>query len=388
VSEYQHIEFRAVDRPLNDAELSFARKQSTRAEISRWSFQNEYHYGDFHGDVNGLLQRGFDVHLHYANFGVRTVAFRLPAGLPFPKNLWPKHIGIGELSWKADRSGKAGILSLRPYREAGEIEELWDLGQYMDAVVEVRNQLLAGDPRALYLLWLCSVINDQEDLLDIAEPPVPAGLAESVDAFGPFLEFFGIDPLVLTATSEGSLDGPRTPSRERQMHQWVKALSNIDSKRLLEEFLTKDTAAIKAETIAAILSTGKTSDWPSETLDRSCQELLDRADQLRAEQNEKDRKKRVATEKRKAAKNERERQDRMKLMVNDPRSWLCKADKLVDARGVENYEAAAEILSDLREALKDEDGALFTRTHAAHLVKKHPTLNRLKSSLRKRRLLG
>ena len=44
MSEYQYIEFLAVDRPLTDSELKFAEKQSTRAEISRWSFQNEYHY--------------------------------------------------------------------------------------------------------------------------------------------------------------------------------------------------------------------------------------------------------------------------------------------------------------------------------------------------------
>ncbi len=97
MSEYQYIEFRAVDRPLTDAELAYAEKQSTRAEISRWAFRNEYHYGGFRGDVRGLLRRGYDVHLHYTNFGVRTAAFRLPAGLPFPKTVWSPYIGIGEL---------------------------------------------------------------------------------------------------------------------------------------------------------------------------------------------------------------------------------------------------------------------------------------------------
>jgi hypothetical protein len=42
VSEYQYVAFRAVDRPLTDKELKFAEQQSTRAEITRWSFQNEY----------------------------------------------------------------------------------------------------------------------------------------------------------------------------------------------------------------------------------------------------------------------------------------------------------------------------------------------------------
>ena len=78
---YQFLAFRAVDRPLTDRDLIYARKQSSRAEITRWYFENEYNYGDFHGDAEGLLRRGFDAHLHYANFGIRTIAFR-PRTIP------------------------------------------------------------------------------------------------------------------------------------------------------------------------------------------------------------------------------------------------------------------------------------------------------------------
>lgn len=107
MSEYQYIEFRAVDRPLTDAELAFAEKQSTRTEISRWSFRNEYRYGDFRGDVSGLLRHGYDVYLHYGNFGARTAAFRLPAGLPFPKAVWSRYIGTwtpSARSWSSSAS--------------------------------------------------------------------------------------------------------------------------------------------------------------------------------------------------------------------------------------------------------------------------------------------
>ena len=64
-----------------------------------------------------------------------------------------------------------------------------------------------------------------------------------------------------------------------------------------------------------------------------------------------------------------------------------EAEQLVDARGTDNYKAAAEILFDLREAVGHDEGTKITRRHAAHLAKKHPTLNHLKSSLRKRGLL-
>lgn len=67
MSEYQYIAFRAIDRPLTEKELEFAQTQSSRANITRWSFENEYHYGNFRGDANALLRKGFDVYLHYAN---------------------------------------------------------------------------------------------------------------------------------------------------------------------------------------------------------------------------------------------------------------------------------------------------------------------------------
>jgi hypothetical protein len=115
--------------------------------------------------------------------------------------------------------------------------------------------------------------------------------------------------------------------------------------------------------------------------------LFGRTEQLRVEHNAKEQKKREALAKREAAKKQRERQKRMQAMVKDPKAWLCEVTKLVDQRGTSNYKAAAEILADLREAVGGDEGEKITRKHAAHLAKKHPTLNHLKSSLRKRGLL-
>ena len=77
----------------------------------------------------------------------------------------------------------------------------------------------------------------------------------------------------------------------------------------------------------------------------------------------------------------------MKEMVASPATWLTNAEKLADARGTDNYKAAADILDDLREAIGGEEGDQIARRHAAHLAKKYPTLSRLKASLRKRGLL-
>ena len=387
MSEYQYIEFRAIDRPLTDAEMAFAEKQSTRAEISRWSLRNEYHYGDFRGDVSGLLRRGFDVHLHYASFGVRTAAFRLPVGLPFPKAVWSPYIGLGELAWMPDRKGQGGILALSPFHDADGIGEIWNPGEYMDDLVLVRSRLVAGDLRALYAIWLCAAFDDQSVEPHVVEPPLPGGLADCVDAFGPFLEFFGLDPLILAAASERSPIGPQPQSQEEQCRGWVERQSAAEAKQLLRRFLTEDPSMVKAEAIAAIRQSGGSSDWPTASPGRTLAVLLDRTEQLRVEHNAKEQRECEALAEREAARKQRERQSRMREMVKEPNAWLREATRLVDQRGTSNYEAAAEILAELREAVGGDEGKKIARKHAAHLAKKHPTLNCLKSSLRKRGLL-
>jgi len=389
VSEYQYIAFQAIDRPLTDAALKFAKKQSTRAEISRWSFRNEYHFGDFRGNVNELLRRGYDVHLHYANFGIRTIALRLPAGLPFPKAVWSKYIGLQALRWQKDRKGTGGILSLQPYFEPGELEEIWerDFDEYLDNFVEIRNRLIAGDLRMLYLLWLCATGDREGALPEVVEPPVPGGLAEYVDTFPLAMEFLGCDPLLLVAASEGSSTAPKQPANPDLFADWVKGLSNAKARQLLHRFLSEDSVAVQAETIAAIHQQNRSSDWPTISLNRSLQVLHGRTKEIRDNKNAKSQKKRTAAAKRAAAKKERERKKRMQEMVKEPKAWINKSTKLVDARGTSNYETAAEMLADLREAIGGAKGKQMTRKHVAHLVKTYPTLTRLKSSLRKHGLL-
>ena len=237
------------------------------------------------------------------------------------------------------------------------------------------------------MLWLSAAFDEQSVSPDVVEPPVPGGLADCIESFGVVLEFFGLDPLILVAASEGAPATSEKQTHEHQFAAWVEGLSDVESKQLLRKFLIEDAAAIKAETIAVIRQAGSSSDWPTASLGRSFQELLDKTETLRAEHDAKEQKKREAAAKRKAAEKERERHNRMKEMVKEPKKWLREAEKLVDARGTANYKAAAEMLADLREAVGGDEGEKISRKHAAHLAKKHPTLNHLKSSLRKRGLL-
>ncbi len=69
MSEYQCVAFRAIDKPVSNKDLEYMRRQSSRAKVTAWSFDNEYHYGDFRGNAPEMMRRGYDIHLHYANYG-------------------------------------------------------------------------------------------------------------------------------------------------------------------------------------------------------------------------------------------------------------------------------------------------------------------------------
>lgn len=387
MSEYQYVAFRAVDRPLTDAEIEFAEKQSTRADITRWSFTNEYHYGDFRGDVDGLLRCGYDVFLHYANFGIRHVALRLPGGMPFPKRVWRDYTDAEGFRWQTDRAGKGGILSWAPFHDAGSIDEIWEPEEYIDACAALRQRLICGDLRALYVIWLCTAGGDDADW-QATEPPVPLGLDQFTEVAEDILDFFGLDPLILAAAAE---EMPPLPAGHREdetaaVQAWIDRLSDTEVRGRLRALLTGDAATVRARLLAECRGTSDRVAWPTAAGTRTFEMLRARAETLRDEEAARQRAERERKAQLAAQAAERERKKRMKQMVAAPEPWLAEAERLADARGTKNYEAAVEILADLREAIGGDEGKRIAREHAAHLAQKHPTLTRLKSSLRKRGL--
>lgn len=388
MSEYQFVAFQAVDGPLNDEQLEFARIQSTRAEVSRWSLSVEYHYSSFRGDVDGLLRKGYDVYLTYSNYGSREIKLRFPRGLPFAKNDWSKYVDGEHLQWKSDAKGNGGILSLHPFHETDSFDVIQDKQPLLDALVAVRERLMLGDLRALYVLWLCAADDDYNDPKEMSEPPVPHGIAESATYGGEILSFFGLDPLLLAAAGSGVPQAPSADEMNRPVDQWLESLDNQRAKEALLKLLTGDTAAEKARLLAEIRDSQVQDVWPATHRQRTLEELLQKAAALRAEEDARQTRRAQAKAQREAAQAERERNDRMQRMRKEPDKWLRESEQLAAAGGTHNYKAAAEILHDLREAIGGDEGVKITRRHAAHLAKKHPTLNHLKNSLRKRGLLG
>jgi hypothetical protein len=197
VSEYQYYEWQTIDRPLGSSEQATVGKLSSHIEVTSTRAWVEYHWSDFRHDAVQVLARYFDAFLYYANWGDRRLAFRFPKDLIEEKLLHPY---LWEDSADLRPVGDYQILDIS-YRDEDGGD--WFEGEArLSALAPLRDDILAGDYRALYLAWLiAAAANDIEGEL---EPPVPPGLNELSAPLAEFVRFFQLDPHLVRAAARVS----------------------------------------------------------------------------------------------------------------------------------------------------------------------------------------
>lgn len=174
------------------------------------------------------------------------------------------------------------------------------------------------------------------------EPPVPHGIADIATQCGEFPWFFGLDPFLLSVAGEDLPKAPADDSQDRPA-KWVDALDEPASKQVLLQLLLEDTPAEKARVLAEIRDSQVSAAWPTSEKGRSLEDLWRESNALREKED--------AREARQAeAKAARQRASRLHALRKDPDKWLRETEELVAARRTVNYDTAAVILLDLREA--------------------------------------
>lgn len=201
MSEYQYYEFAAIDQPLTRAEMEELRAVSTRAKITPTGFVNHYEWGDLKADPADWMRRYFDAFVHTANWCSCRLALRVPLAIFSKAELKPyatKHA----LAIKASDKHWIFDWTLNESQDYDRFAEE-DGNGWMRRLLPLRNELLRGDLRSLYLGWLADT-GGGELRDDALEPDVPPGLAELSPAQQALIEFLGIDPDMLAAASAGS----------------------------------------------------------------------------------------------------------------------------------------------------------------------------------------
>jgi hypothetical protein len=234
MSEYQYYEFVAVDRPLNDKELDAVRATSTRARITRTSFVNEYHFGDFKGSPDRMVEKYFDAHLYVSNFRSQRFMFRVPASTLDPSAI--EAYGGAEVP-EIRRVGEIVLLDFNCNLDEIDEEGTQDAEGLMASLIPLRDEVLSGDLRALYLGWLSGVhhglVGDEDP-----EPAVPPGLRTLTAAQSALVEFLCLDQDLVEEAAHSSDELATAAIDARLLGRWLADLPGREKDGLLLRHLS------------------------------------------------------------------------------------------------------------------------------------------------------
>ncbi len=342
MSEYQCYEFVALDRPLTGKQMAELRAISTRADISPTRFWNEYEWGDLKADPAKLVERYFDAHLYFANWGTHRLMLRIPKARVDLKAL--RMFFVGTHAAHLTVCGEYVLLDLGSDTEQPADDEM---GQGSLAVLSaLRAELVRGDLRCAYLAWLLAVQSDELDD-DAVEPLVPAGLASLTAAQQAMAEFLRIDDDLLAAAASESA----TPAEgdDDELRRWVTRLPPAEKNKWLLRAV--DDGDLGGELRRTFSQTRSPTGGGKR---RTVGELRARAETRRSERENAQAVR--ATKAREAAGKARQRR-LDKLGLDADAAW-AKLEKLVDASA---YDEAMTLAVDLRDvAARDDDAKIFT----------------------------
>jgi hypothetical protein len=337
MSEHQCYEFLALDRPLTSKQMAELRAISTRAEISPTRFWNEYQWGDLKADPAKLVERYFDAHMYYANWGTHRLMLRLPVGRVDPKTLQAYFVGDAA---RATVAGAHLILDLHSEDEEPDYYE--DSQGSLGSLVPLRTELVRGDLRVAYLAWLLAIqAGDVDD--DDVEPAVPPGLSDLTAAQAAMAEFLGIDDDLIAAAADGSASD--TDDRPA-VREWALGLRPGAKDEWLLRALDDPDLALGGELVRAFRAESKSTNAVGK---RTVAELRAAAEEQRGlrERAEAER----AAKAKKAA--ETARNKRLDALAKRVDAAWTELEALVEKSA---YEEAIKLASDLRDLAK-RDGA-------------------------------
>jgi hypothetical protein len=333
MSEYQCYEFVALDRPLTSKQMAELRAISTRAEITPTRFWNEYQWGNLKADPAQLVERYFDAHLYFANWGTHRLMLRIPTARVDGKRLRPFFVGDAACARVA---GASLVLDLRSEDEEPDYYE--ESQGSLAALAPLRAELMRGDLRVAYLAWLLAVQTG-----GIAEnhpaPPAPPGLSELTAAQAAMVEFLRIDEDLIVAAAEGSEE----PSDELPaLREWALALAPRAKDEWLRRAIEDPDLTLGSELLRAfraeVTPTGAAGP-------RTVRELLANAEKYR------EKRERAETERAEKAKKAAEaaRKRRLDALAKGIDTAWAKLEALVEKS---DYEEALKLATDLRDLAK------------------------------------
>jgi hypothetical protein len=349
MSEYQYFEFQAIDRPLSQADREALRDLSTRARITATSFTNSYEWGDFKGDPAKLMERWFDLHLYLANWGSRRLMIRLPTRM-VNRDLLDAFLGEVDCAGLTV-TGENLILDIA--LDEVESEDMEDGSGWLAALTPLRAEMLAGDLRLFYLLWLTAV---EADTFEADEPEPMPGIGPMTAALEAFAAFFGIDPDLVQVAAERPAIVIPSVSTSADVGKILLAMTDSEKTEILARLYDGDTH-VTLELRARVRERMAVEADAPPVVARTVGELRARARALGLAREHAAARKLAAERKRQVEEAEKARRVRLDTIARRGESVWRDVEAEIERSNATGYDRAASLLLDLR-AVAEERGAM------------------------------
>ena len=217
---------------------------------------------------------------------------------------------------------------------------------WMARLAPVREELLRGDLRSLYIGWLGAVAGEMMDDGEI-EPLTVSGLGSLTAAQQALAEFLEVDPDLLAGAGMGCAAAPEEEISRQEMDKWIDALPRDEVNSVLQQLLEGkgQQAERSIKNRFAAWRRGLNMDR-AEASRRTLGELrqnADKASQIRLEKQKRDRKQREIQRR-----NEREAYLK-NLSIDFPKAWESVREPVERGSG-RGYDEACRALLDIAEA--------------------------------------
>ena len=343
MSEYQYYEFLAIDDPLTKKQISELRDISTRAEITPASFINEYNWGDLKAYPINLMKKYFDAHVYVANWCTAIFVIRVPREV-ISKSIVEAFQTEYVLDFTATKTHWIITWTLEDSEDYDRFA-LEDGSGWMARLVPIREELLRGDLRSLYIGWLTAAgmgIFNEENIEPI---PIP-GLANLTASQRALSEFLEVDEDLISGIGLGNPDPEEQGPSQQDIDQW---LSDLPSDEVMD--VLKSLLAGKGQQVERRLK-NRFADWQGSLNQNMKQPCRSVADLLKnAEAAKKTRLEKKKAEKKKLEKKlKKDRDTRLKsLAQNFPKIWKL-VEKILETTSASSYNTACSLILDLSEA--------------------------------------
>lgn len=378
MSEFQLYEWMAVDKPLTRAQLDAVESLSSHISVSPTYATVDYSWGDFKHDPIKVLQKYFDAFLYQANWGSPQFALRFPHGI-LPADLLKDYDLDDFVTFT--RRADYDILDIQFGEMEGE-------GEWVEArlteLLPIRDELMEGDLRALYIVWLAvqemgegydedddyyDGFDDEEEEEEPEEeerdtdgPPIPPGFGKLTVAQRALAELLRVPGELLDATARHSSKMLAEPGDD--FAAWIELLPAARRDDYLLR-LASDEPGLSRQLVRELRELGRArTGAPAPAGKRvSYANLATESSAIHAQQ-ERERREREAELERKRLEQERlDRERRLREMHGYEDTYWRQVEKDAARGSASGYDAATQLLVDLRDSARlfDESEAFQER---------------------------